>query len=564
MSNRAIKETDDVWTATIDNSGLQLKRNQMKDFLAYACFSDFWAKFAPETPFGRDAHEKQELFFDAAQLEKLYDQTGALLHLLQEAQDDSARLPMIVHHLKELPRFTDQRQNAFDEIEIFQVKKFLRNYRALMEQLPDDVCELFNIEYASHHLENLLGLGGQSLDAFYLADEYSAGLAKTRTEILSVDAQIQNLDEDRQKEIHGRYGLDFQGRHFLLAPKESLGDLAAASCLLVIEPYDGSLFSVRPLRCAKALELLEERQKLAAQERACEAEVLGSIANAINAELPNLLKYRDIATAFDLAWARARMAHEMGLTRPCLHEKNEIRISKGRFAPCEAICAEHGIAYAPLDASFESSATVIFGANLSGKTVVLQTAALLQLAAQSGLFVPAERFETRIFRNFHYIGEGYTGEGRSGRAHQGLSGFGAEMRQMMLAWQSIAADLDGTLLLMDEFARTTSAGEAEALLAAVLEEVSQKANTVAICSTHSHRLPRLPGVCCLRMAGLDRKDIPAAPGADPIKEIAQRMDYALVPDDRQQSSDAIAVALMLGLDIRLVARAEVFLKRTIT
>jgi hypothetical protein len=42
------------------------------------------------------------------------------------------------------------------------------------------------------------------------------------------------------------------------------------------------------------------------------------------------------------------------------------------------------------------------------------------------------------------------------------------------------------------------------------------------------------------------------------------MDYSLVPDDRKQSSDAIAVAQMLGLDIRLVARAEVFLKRTIT
>jgi hypothetical protein len=65
------------------------------------------------------------------------------------------------------------------------------------------------------------------------------------------------------------------------------------------------------------------------------------------------------------------------------------------------------------------------------------------------------------------------------------------------------------------------------------------------------------------MAGLDQKNIPAVPSTDPIKEIAQRMDYTLVADDRKQNSDAIAVALMLGLDIRLVARAEVFLKRTL-
>jgi len=331
---------------------------------------------------------------------------------------------------------------------------------------------------------------------------------------------------------------------------------------LTIEPYDDSLWAVRPLKCAATFALAEKRQELAHRERICEEAVLETIAKEVRAELPNLLKYRDTALTFDLAWGRARMAAELGLTRPCLHTKNSIHITKGRFAPCESVCAKHGVPYTPLDTVFEGGATVIFGSNMGGKTVVLQTTAFLQLAAQAGFFVPAERFETRIFHEFHYIGE------KPGGIHQGLSGFGLEMRQLTKAWQSLRADEVGTLLFMDEFARTTSSNEAEALLASVLEAISQKTNTIALCSTHFHRLPRIPNVRFLRMAGLEPPGISEQPNqknvsnnADAIKEIAQRMTYRLIPDDGKQGSDAIAVAQMLGLDKELVQRAVSFFVR---
>jgi DNA mismatch repair ATPase MutS len=208
---------------------------------------------------------------------------------------------------------------------------------------------------------------------------------------------------------------------------------------------------------------------------------------------------------------------------------------------------------------FEPGATVIFGSNMGGKTVALQTTALLQLMAQTGLFVPAEVFETRVFRNFHYIGQW-----RGSHNHQGLSGFGAEMRQFVKAWRSLCADADETadetFVLMDEFAGTTSSSEAEAILAAILEAVSQKTNVCVLCSTHFHRLPRLPGVRFLRMAGLDLKHLPTEPHADPISEIARHMTYRLIDDDGKQSSDAIAIAQALGLDKNLVRRAELFFK----
>ncbi|MDR2560145.1 MAG: hypothetical protein LBC63_00010 [Holophagales bacterium] len=533
----------------------------MEDVFAYTKFLDFWRRATPETPYGKDALKEPHLFFDVGQLEKIYDETEALIYLLKELQDDPARLSLISHHLKQLPRLPfgphqSQKEGSFDEIELFQIKKFLHNYRALMAQLPPKAQRAFGFEYCSQGLEERLNVGQLNPESFYVADAYSPELQKIRREILEADEAVQRLETERAAEILKKFGLDFCGQPFLLAPKAKLGDLASASKLLAIEPYDDALFYVRPLRCAASLATAEKRLELAQRERACEMAVLESLSQGVCKEMPNLDKYIAAALGFDLAWARARMAVELNLTRPILHTKNSISIDKGRFPPCESTCAKHGLKYFPLDAHFESSATVIFGSNMGGKTIVLQTAAFLQLAAQAGLFVPAAQFETRLFHNFHYIGELHSSN--SSQEHRGLSGFGMEMQQLIKAWQSIAPDDSGTMLLMDEFARTTSSKESEALLAAVLEAISKRTNTIALCSTHFHRVPHIPSVNFLRMAGFNKITAHAGPNTDPISGIAECMDYRLVPDDGKQSSDAIAIAQILGLDGELAGRAEVF------
>jgi len=537
----------------------------MEDVFAYTKFLDFWCKATPETPYGKDAHKEPHLYFEAGQLEKIYDATEALISLLKEMQGDPARHSLISHHLKQLPRMPlgphqSQKEDAFDEIELFQIKKFLHNYRALIAQLPPNVQRAFGFEFHSQALEERLNVGQLNPESFYVADAYSPELHKIRREILEADEAVQRLEAERAAEVLERFGLDFFGQPFLLAPKSKfgakLGDLASASQILAIEPYDDALFYVRPLKCAASLAIAELRLELAQRERACETAVLESLSQEVCTEMPNLRKYTDAVLGFDLAWARARMAVELNLTRPILHAKNSIRIDQGRFPPCESTCAEHGLKYFPLDAHFESSATVIFGSNMGGKTIVLQTAAFLQLIAQAGLFVPAGLFETRIFRSFHYIGELHSSN--ANHEHRGLSGFGMEMQQLIVAWRSVATDDIGTMLLMDEFARTTSSKESEALLAAVLEAISKRANTIAICSTHFHRVPRIPDVSFLRMAGFNKKNTPTNPSPDPIGGIAECMDYRLISDDGKQSSDAIAITQILGLDEELVKRAQMF------
>ena len=525
----------------------------MRDFLAYAEFEPFWQRFRPLTPYGREEHERCRVLTDADLLEALWDRTQLALDLLDGLDEfQAARLD---YHLKRLPRIPRELRAVYDEVELFQVKKFLHNYRCLVEHLPGEVREAFDLGWHSSALEGRLGVGNQAPESFYVSDEYSEELARVRAAIGEVDRRQAEVRSRRAREVEERFQLSFGPREFLVVPRERL-DLERAGELLLVEVYDGQHHLVRPRLAPEELLLAEERTALEARERAAEDRVLEELSAALRLELPRLEGYLEAVRAFDLALARARLAREHDLARPTLLAEGPLEIRGGRFLPCEETCRRLSVRYQPLEATFDHSATVVFGSNMGGKTVVLKTLAFLQLCAQTGLFVPAERFATRVFQRFHYVGEGCQ-RGPS----QGLSGFGFEIRQFQAAWE----DLDRpTLALFDEFARTTHSREAEALISAALEAMAGLPHLVALFSTHFKGIHRFPEVSYLRMKGLDRQglDFKQALGAEldqRIRLIDNHMEYLLVPDEGiPRNSDALAVAALLGIDPALAERAERF------
>ena len=512
-----------------------------------------WRRFVPDTPFGRAAKERLEPVTDRGALETAWDRTDAALRLLASLDGDRPTLDRIRHHLGRLPRFPEAPREGFDEIEVFQLKKFLFNHRALLTLLPEDVRALFGLVEIPGGLAALLATGRQGDESFHVADAYDPSLAEVRRALREIEAAERSRREAYDLALRERWGFAFEGRAFLLVPRERLGDPSGAAELLDVEPWDALQLCVRPRAGAEALRLAAERAALLSRERELEARVLATISGPLREALPSFLAQARAVEAFDLALAGARLAREEGLTRPVLHE-GEVRVERGRHLPTEELCASLGTPYAPLDAAFDGGPTVLFGSNMGGKTVVLKTLAFLQLAAQSGLFVPARRFTTRLFETIHYVGEG-----RAPEEERGLSGFGFEIRRFAEAH----ADFGGeTLALFDEFARTTSSREAEALLSAILEELAASPRAVVLFSTHFRGVKRLPGVRYLRMGGLDRArlDLDAAAGEDlaaRIRRIDTLMRYSLEPDlPGERRSDAIAVARLLGLAPALARRAE--------
>ncbi len=528
-----------------------------QDLWNYAEAGTFWERFQPQTPFGRAAKEEMRVETDKDRLEENFDRTEAALGLLADLESERVRLDQILHHLKRLPRFPQTVREAFDEVEIFQFKKFLVNHGKLLRLLPHGLKEQFGLAPLPTKLGELLSLGRQADESFYIADAYDPELSEVRLALRENGSRTKTLARAAEDAVRERWGFSFEERPFLLVPRGRITDVAAAADLLDIEPWDSHHLCVRKRSNAEALKLAEEKARLLTRERLVESEVLKVLSGPLRDALPLFTAQMQAVEGFDIALSRALMVKPLGLTRPVLGE-GDITIVRGRHLPTEALCESLDVPYTPLDAVFGSGPAVIFGSNMGGKTVVLKTLGFLQLLSQSGFFVPAEHFETRVFTRFHYVGEG-----PSRGAARGLSGFGFEIRQFNETFASFEHE---TLALFDEFARTTSSGEAAALLSAILEDVAGRPRVIALFSTHFQGIRRLAGVRYLRMGGLDRSrlDLSGAEEQDlssRIREIDRLMRFSLEPDTPSlKTSDAITVARLLGLSPLLASRAEAFHK----
>lgn len=466
-------------------------------------------------------------------------------------------------------------RQCFDQAEIFQVKRFLHHDAAVTTLLGEELAARFGLEAGPGSQAGLAGLAGlalklnrgrQSPETFYLADDYSQELARVRAALRKTDARVAELAADRHQEVARRWGIDLTGLEFAIVDAASIGEPAEAARLLSIEPYDVGRVAVRVLPCGEQLELASQRQALAVAERTEETEVMTRLSALISTELPRLLQRADAVGRLDLAFARARLARDCALVRPRLRGTSSawpwpadaITITGGRLPVIEALCGELGTTYTPLDLGLDGRPAVIFGSNMGGKTVALKTVAFLQLAAQSGLFVPAAAYTTVIVDAIVCVGEIGSLE-----TTRGLSGFGREVSRL-----SDALAVPGRLLLLfDEFAHTTGSREAEALIGAVAERLAAEGRAQALFSTHFRGVPRSAAVRFLRMRGLRAGGAALLDGARPLAEriadINRHMDYTLVDDDgASRGSDALAIARALGLHPDLVRRATQLLDRS--
>lgn len=559
---------------------------------AFAQLDDFWERYGPLTPWGKDAAEARLFIGDRDELERRYDDVEAALGFLADREGDPSSLDRASYHLRRMPRLALEAKSSYELIELFQIKKFIANYRGARSVLGEPLALRFGMEgladgSAAKALAVELDRGGSDSETFYVADCYDEGLAAARARLATADAAIRNERVRAEAAARLDFGVGFDGREFLVLPKETTrAMMAAAGSRFSAEPFDDARYVVRILPSDAALEAMSEREQALADERLAEERVIARISGLAAAAMPELSAAVASTARWDLARAGAVMANEFRMTRPRL-DSDALKLERARFEPCAWECGRLGLGYTPLSADFHSAATVLFGSNMGGKTVVLKTILFFQLLAQAGLFVPAARFETRVYSRVEYVGE-LTGERLAG-----LSGFGLELWRLMRARgedddtpRAIGADSRGAALVaFDELARTTGSHEAEALLSAVVESYAGGRGGAtpgngdrAFFATHFRGVARLPGAEYRRMRGLDREAVATAISSAEVRPdatldargglegrlagINKYMRYEVVDDDGSGTeSDALAIASLLGLDRRIVERARYYLTK---
>ncbi|MFT8878538.1 MAG: endonuclease MutS2 [Oenococcus sp.] len=234
----------------------------------------------------------------------------------------------------------------------------------------------------------------------------------------------------------------------------------------------------------------------------------------------------------DLIQAKARLANTMDAIKPQINSEKEIDLQAARhpLLPSDAVANDIKLGH-------DFISLIITGPNTGGKTVLMKTLGLLQLMAQSGIFITADKNSSiYVFDNiFADIGDEQSLE-------QSLSTFSSHMMNI----KEIIADSDtDSLVLLDELGAGTDPSEGAALAMAIVENLSER-KILNLTTTHYPELKVFA----------DQK--PFAVNASMEFDLKTlRPTYRLLIGIPGQSN-AITIARRLGVDKRVLERAEAY------
>ncbi|MGV8946455.1 MAG: MutS-related protein [Lutibacter sp.] len=526
----------------------------IKETMQFVEFNKFYSEYVPLTPYGLLNKNKYTVFSDKEILNNIYNSIEKTVHFINENSFKSAK---IENHFKRIALLNSLERRNFDSSDIFLVKKLLVNFKGITKLLNETIKDDLQISFSSNELLDFLTPDGENKETFYLSSSYSKELGIVRKQISEKDKALTEIKKERLHQILEELKLDFRFRDFIVVPENVVNSFNTE--LVFKEVYDKTSLLVKPILPKEFFEIHKEKESLLEEEHLLEQNALKIISEKILAEKELLKNYINKIEFLDTLFAKARLAIRYQMTKPVLDKKGEnIEIINGQYLPLANKCVEMGTVYTPLNAKFDTKTIVITGSNMGGKTILLKTIGFMQVLTQMGFWVPAKKFKSLVFKNISYIGEDLS------EKVEGLSSFGFEIYNLTKAIK----DLDSnTLLLIDEFAKTTNSIEAKAIIGAMLKSFSQKEKVSSFVSTHFMELPEFDKVSFYKMKGLDYSAYQKYYNKEKqyslrerIKLINTFMQYEIIKtSSKDRTYDAIKIADILGLNDEIIGYTKAYL-----
>ncbi|CCI85260.1 mismatch repair protein [Lactobacillus pasteurii DSM 23907 = CRBIP 24.76] len=279
------------------------------------------------------------------------------------------------------------------------------------------------------------------------------------------------------------------------------------------------------------LNLNNRQQNLLAQERQEIRRILKNLSALAREEIEPLNQISDSLTKLDFIQAKAKLAKQMKATEPKLSDNQSISLLKARHPLIDPEKVVANDIY--LGNDFDTM--LITGPNTGGKTITLKTAGLLQLMAQSGLFIPAqEGSKVGVFNEiFADIGDEQSIE-------QSLSTFSSHINDIVEIMKRAQGD---TLVLIDEIGAGTDPEEGASLAISILDYL-QSRNSKIMVTTHYPEL---------KLYGYNRPRTTNASMEFDLKSLSPTYRLQIgIPGH----SNAFAIARRLGMREDVVKSAE--------
>lgn len=195
-------------------------------------------------------------------------------------------------------------------------------------------------------------------------------------------------------------------------------------------------------------------------------------------------------------------------------------------------------------------ACVITGPNMGGKSVLSRMSAQIQILAQVGCFVPAERFTTTPC---DWI---FTRMGASDNLLLGSSTFHEELSETALI---LARATPRSLVLVDELGRGTSTSDGQAVAHATLHDLVLRNQCLALFTTHYQQIAQavsreLPGL--VQPVCMSYREEGAGDGEGGGATLPRIVLLYKAVEGVANRSFGMNVAKMAGLGVAVVVKAE--------
>ena len=295
--------------------------------------------------------------------------------------------------------------------------------------------------------------------------------------------------------------------------------------------YDSYCAQLRDLRI-EMRQHPEQQDDLMLMATALEDSVREDLSKRLHPFAAAIAQAQTALALIDINVAKASQMIHLGLCFPALSQDGTTHYEEMFHPQVKDTLAAAGRSFQPVTIGYGKRPTLITGANMGGKTVVLKTLTLCQYLCQFAFGIPAKAAEVAVKDEVIFcIGDDQSIE-------KGLSSFAAEMQHIDAVIKA-SRECKKLLALIDEPARTTNPTEGAALVTALLKVLSTACDASLVMTTHYDI--EQGDAHCLRVKGF----------------VHGTMDYALVEVPRGEvPHEALNIAESLGIDSEWIDTAR--------
>ncbi|PND40692.1 endonuclease MutS2 [Leuconostoc mesenteroides] len=444
-----------------------------------------------------------------------------------------AKLADITPHLKRLDI-----QASLSATELAEIGNVLRNTSAIsnffiqmkdesigesLEVLIEQAEQLETLPEVTKSIQTAIDSTGR------INDEASYELKSVRGKIVGHENAIKNKMQEFTKGKTAQYLSDpivtIRSDRYVLPVKAEyrsqfggvVHDQSQTGLTLYIEPQ-------------AVVELSNKLSELRVKENAEEQRVLQELSAELEPHINEIQQNVQILGHFDFVNAKARLAARLDAMQPTVSVENHISLRQA-WHPL----LDKKIAVANDISLGDSYKTIIItGPNTGGKTITIKTLGLLQLMAQSGLFIT-----TRQPSTVGIFDEVFADIGDEQSIEQNLSTFSSHMANIV----SMLDHIDNkTLVIFDELGAGTDPAEGAALAIAILDKVASL-GAYTIATTHYPEL---------KLYGYNRPETKNASMVFDVETLQPTYQFLMgVPGQ----SNALAIAKRLGFGEDVIGAA---------